>query len=470
MPATPEQQAVIDAQVGVVVVSACPGSGKTFTVKERALAIPRLESVVMVAFNKKAAEEMARRVGAQAGRDSRTLHSYCFRELRTRPEDYGLKGKLDVRDTGFKVLCEANGVEYYGWDDSPWDADLVAWAERSLYDEELEKLCESDDEDVATWKAVRALRRWQMRHSVVSFDAMVRLVAEPEARKRLRFGADHLMVDEFQDVDKFQFDIIKTLGKQAESLCVVGDPNQRIYEWRGALEDSFQAAVEEFPGARQLSLTCNFRSKDEVLQFAEEICPVGMHGVRGSGEDVVVGQEAWNEVRELRILAGWAGRGDVRLAERAVLCRTNKACAEWQLVLARAGVPVYMLGKSDFWNAREVVLALEAREHGQTAAMLFGTPTWERYARRRFFREKPEALTEAMETATWIVELKAADLDLLRGCLQNEAEGLRISTIHKTKGMEFERVMVSGVDEKLRRETFVWYVAATRAMDQLVLG
>jgi DNA helicase-2/ATP-dependent DNA helicase PcrA len=467
---TEQQQAVIDNQSGTVIVKACPGSGKTSTLVERCRALPSAETKLVMAFNKKAAEEFAHRMGSVPSSDVRTFHSFCFREVMRNPWLFGYKSKPTLsNDSLFRQLCDANpttvdqvkaergGVE--GWDDMPWDEDWLKAAEHSRYDADLEHVMKNDKDEVRriTARDLLRYRNWMLDKNVITFDAMIRLVAEH--RDKLNMPAKHVMVDEYQDVDRFQFDIAKTMGciEGVKSLAVVGDPNQRIYEWRGALGDAFAEMGTAFPAATILPMTVNFRSHDEILEYAEKICSVGMRGVRGPGGEHVVKHGGWREITE----------GDT--AQAAILCRYNRECAMWQIDLARSGVPVYLMGKGDFWAMKHVQLATAAYYRGQTFQALLTSKEWLKMADAKKYRQNPDRLEEVTDDAKFIMSLSKADMKILRDCMQAEG-GVRISTIHKTKGMEFDRVMISGVNEKLKQERFVYYVAATRAKNKMILA
>jgi len=447
---TPEQQAVIDTTEGVIIVDARPGSGKTATLVSRTLELdPDCDE-----------------------RTAKTFHSWALREITRQPAAYGFTKRPTVVTGGlFSMLTEATGQEYTSWDESGWDQDLINLSERSLYTTELEAeidAAKSDGDTVArrTLEALHAYRGWLLDESKVTFDAMVRLVAENPDYFDLPY--DHVMVDEYQDVDRFQYDIIERMGAlRPESLCVVGDPNQRIYEWRGALADSFTRLETKFTGSVRLPLSCNFRSRDAIIELGEAICPSGMYGVRGDTDGTVVTTldpaEFWSRLT-------LDGPGSPPLRERAVLCRYNRTCAHWQLKLAKAGVPVYLVGKGDFWNMRHVKLVIEMRDKGEPWAAVEADRRWGRMKQSRIYQGEGGAARwdEVVRDAMWLHSLSKPDFELLQNCLQDE-NGIRVSTIHKAKGAEYVWVGIPEVDERLRRDTFVWYVGVSRARDQLTI-
>ena len=139
--ATPEQLRIIESDSGVKLVEACPGSGKTSTLVKRCSFLPVAETKIVLAFNKKAADEFKNRLGRVSCCDVKTFHSYCFREVRRNPKAFGYSGNPQLaEETFFKQLNRANQKKFYSWEESGWDEDYIKSAEHSLYTEELRKL------------------------------------------------------------------------------------------------------------------------------------------------------------------------------------------------------------------------------------------------------------------------------------------------------------------------------------------
>lgn len=484
MAATEQQQKVIDSHSGVILVKACPGSGKTSTLVNRCKALPATETKLVLAFNKKAAEEFSSRMGSIPCADVRTFHSFCFREVMGRPQNFGFSGKPTLSTESLMALMlRSNNAQARSWDEAGWDEDWVKFAEHEIYTGDLEmhvrnlqekrrRITEDReldqyaltrlDQELNTAKALLRYREWLTELNVVTFDAMIRLCAEN--RQGLRNAAKHIMVDEYQDVDRFQFDIVCELARKpaVESFVCVGDPNQRIYAWRGALEDAFASMEIEFPACITLPLSMNFRSVEPILRLAEEVCPVGMSGVRGEGENAVVHGGFPDLIR------GMPKGSDY--SNVAILARSNRECMRWQIDLARQGFPVLLLGKNDFWMSKHVKMAKAAWDSRQGANEFFASEEWRKFSSQRKFVDNEEILKEVESDCAWILGLDAEDMRTMLGTFQRETDGIRISTIHKTKGMEFERVMISGVSERLKQDTYVYYVALTRPKDLLVVA
>lgn len=478
MEPTKQQQRVIDFHEGVATVSACPGSGKTATLVKRTEALPPKDRKLVLAFNTEAVGVFKSRLQDVDNTDVRTFHSFCTRDIMANYQTYGFTSPPSFLKGGiFRSICEANGLRNVkSWKEAGWDDELVRIAEHCYYDEDLKTRMERarkflDDKGEGTYSAIMTYRDWMIGNNVISFDSCVRLVAEH--RKDLVCEVDHLMVDEYQDVDRFQFDIIihAARSKSMKSFVVVGDPNQRIYEWRGALSSAFAEITGVFGETTSFDMTTNFRSKDEIIEYADGICPVGMSGVRGSDPKAVTYEPVGKD--KVSLAKALTGQDSFNLwddlTECAVLCRYNRECFQWQIEMTKSKIPSYIIGKGDFWNMKHVKYATKAMEWHWTFDRLIASPNWNNMLESAAYKDNPGRAVEAKTDAEWVMGLTKQDLIIAKTSAQAE-NGIRISTIHKTKGKEFERVLVNGVTDKLRNDTFVYYVACTRAKDLLVIA
>ena len=183
---------------------------------------------------------------------------------------------------------------------------------------------------------------------------------------RLRAYQDRfsfLLIDEFQDTNKAQYELIKLLGAHG-NVCAVGDDDQSIYGWRGADVRNMQEFLRDFPGAKLVRLEENYRSTQIVLDAANGVIAenrgrIGktLRTVRKGGENVTV-LAAADERDEaewiVRELARRQGAGEWRFGEMAVLYRTNSQSRALEEAFRRAGVPYRLVGAISFYDRREV--------------------------------------------------------------------------------------------------------------------
>lgn len=504
MGATPQQQEVINSQTGTILVNACPGSGKTTTLVNRCKALPANHTKKILMFNASAREDFAKKVGANSMTDVKTFHQFCMHELWGNPEPYGYRrGAKLIKGGPFQQFKDANGLSNGGyeprsWVEAGWDNSLIEWADSALYTREvvergialsqeifLEKearphnpfgspaILAGKEMELATYKAIFFHREWLKETNQFTFASVVRDMAEN--KDKLRKAADHVMVDEFQDVDRFQFDIITALARidGTKSFACVGDPNQMIYGWRGAVNGAFEKMKEEFADAQVLPLTVNFRSHDEILKYADQICPVGMTGVRGSGgEECVSFYENEDGTRPKPEVLPMLLKDSTEYHNHAILCRYNRECAQWQLYLAKRGIPVHLMGRGDYWNSVHIKMAKEAWTNRFGSAEFFAGREWTKFSKQKQFKDEEgeEALAELQAECKFVLELSSEDMKLLGENFDNPRDGLKISTMHRTKGAEFQNVMVFGVNEQLMQDKYLYYVACTRAQNRMVIA
>lgn len=506
MKPTKEQQSVIDAQSGAIMVKACPGSGKTATLVKRVMALPREDSALVLAFNTEAAKEFTSRLGSTDAKVM-TFHSFCFREILKNPYKFGFKETFDGVWQGglFNLVKAACGLgDKRSWQQAGIDDEILKECSSGIYDDELEEILSSDryqltndqfqklGKDIGkalvsnspdynhlkncyerekqlrieqrSYRAAKSLRKFCLDYGYLTYDDMVRLVAEN--RHELIGRANHIMVDEFQDVDRFQFDIIDILGRgsSVKSIAVVGDPNQLIYEWRGALKDSFGTFKKAFPDAVEKTLTKNFRSVDPVIEFSDEICPVGMSGVRGNDGGVFVGNNR-NKLMQMF----FKDRGLGKLNNYAILHRTNAAVEATKRELIELKIPFFVIGKSsNFWNQRHVKLALNFRNKDLDIHAVYKSDSWLGLVNTKKYRDNDDAIKELKDDVSFIFDINMNDIDSLQKCTQNK-NGVVLSTMHRTKGMEWENVFLTNVDSSLKNYVYLYYVACTRAKNNLFI-
>ena len=155
----------------------------------------------------------------------------------------------------------------------------------------------------------------------------------PDARHHWRTRFRHILVDEYQDTNRVQFELLKLLCPEEGNLCVVGDDDQSIYGWRGAEVELILKFPEHFPGAAVVVLDENYRSTQTILDAAHCVAaglaqrhPKQLHTARGRGEPIgIVEAESETHEAELVTAAILADRFRLRRpwSHYAVLYRTN---------------------------------------------------------------------------------------------------------------------------------------------------
>src|SRR6185437_14788939 len=239
-----------------------------------------------------------------------------------------------------------------------------------LYEERLHKNNALDFDDLLI-KTVRLLRD----------------VAEVRERYNDRFR--YLLVDEYQDTNQLQFSLIRLLTEKQQNICVVGDPDQSIYRWRGADITNILKFEEHFPAAKVIRLEENYRSTQNILDLASGLIK---HNVERKEKALWTQNAAGEKIRyyqaldadfEARFVAAKVEEhlradGDIRAA---VLYRTNSQSRVFEEAMRRAGLAYNIVGGFSFYERMEVrdiiaYLKLAMNPHDSIALQrVINTPT-----------------------------------------------------------------------------------------------
>ncbi|HEY6591741.1 MAG TPA: UvrD-helicase domain-containing protein, partial [Actinomycetota bacterium] len=373
----PEQRVAAGAEAGPLLVVAGPGTGKTRTlthrlawlVGERGVAAERC---LAITFTRRACAELQERLDALLPGVARrvvvtTFHGLGLRILREQHVAVGL-------GPGFRVADDTERLELL--------SELLGCPEREAR-RLLPELVRRQRARAARWPELDAepsevagpLARYEaaMRKlELVDLDDLLALpvtllAGDPAlaARYRDRFG--FVAVDEYQDVDELQYRLLRLLTTPEANLCVIGDPDQAIYGFRGADVGFFLRFAQDFPGARTVRLTRNYRSSPAIVAGAlQAIAPstlvagreLAAMGGREAPARITIHQaasdlaEAEFVVQSIDRLLGGAsflsldsGRADggaehgLSFADVAVLYRTDAQSGPLAEALGRAGMP-----------------------------------------------------------------------------------------------------------------------------------
>jgi uncharacterized protein (TIGR00375 family) len=526
----PEQRVAAGAEAGPLLVVAGPGTGKTRTlthrlaylVRERGLAPERC---LAISFTRRACGELQERleglVPGEAGRVLvSTFHGLGLRILREQHAALGL-------GPGFRVADEAERLELL--------TELLGCPEREAR-RLLPELVRRKRARAARWPGLDAeasevagpLARYEaaMRKlDLVDLDDLlalpVMLLAGDEglaARCRERFG--FVAVDEYQDVDELQYRLLRLLTTPEANLCAIGDPDQAIYGFRGADVGFFLRFTQDFPTARTVRLTRNYRSSPAIVAGAlQAIAPstlvVGRElaamGSREAPARITIHQAA-SDLAEAefvvqtvdRLLGGASflsldsGRADggaehgLSFADVAVLYRTDAQSGPLAEALGRAGMP-FQKRSHDRLGDRPAVRAL-------VRALRERPPAGDRSLTARLAAAAGAAgaadegtVAEALDLLAPLAARCGDDLDrfLAELALGDEvdtwdprADRVSLLTLHAAKGLEFPVVFLTGCEDGLlplafgprptpaetAEERRLFFVGMTRARSHLFLS
>jgi DNA helicase II / ATP-dependent DNA helicase PcrA len=289
----PEQRAAVEAADGPLLILAGAGSGKTrvithriaWLIQERNVAP---DAILAVTFTNKAAGEMAERVNQLLGHSSlakpliSTFHSLCVRILRRDVEvlktaGQGLTRAFTIFDENDQQSLMKPIMKRMGLDTKQLTPRSVqgriSWAKNHMVDPQDYFLSSKDPTSERVAHIFKAYQDELLKNNAVDFDDLlldaVRVLrASGEVRERYQRRYKYLLVDEYQDTNRPQYELMKLLAGEHKNVCAVGDEDQSIYSWRGADIRNILEFEKDFPNARIIRLEQNYRSTQIILEAA----------------------------------------------------------------------------------------------------------------------------------------------------------------------------------------------------------
>jgi DNA helicase II / ATP-dependent DNA helicase PcrA len=379
----PAQQEAVEHVHGPMLVLAGAGSGKTRVLTTRiATLIERHgvppQRIFAVTFTNKAAGEMKQRIGRLLQRDPSglwigTFHSLSARLLRREAELLGFSRHFTIYDEDdrlslVKRIQEQRGHSVKLFAPKAVQALISSAKNRMVPPSELASAASFDRLAEVAADVYGAMGPALKAANAMDFDDLLlhplTLFREhPDRLRAYRERFSFILVDEFQDTNRAQYELIRLLGSHG-NVCAVGDDDQSIYGWRGADVRNMQAFLKDFPGTKLVRLEENYRSTQVVLDaangiIAENSSRLGKTLVtrRHGGESVTLlaaadeRDEAEWVVRELERRRA---AGDWQYGEMAVLYRTNSQSRALEEAFRRAGVKYRLVGAISFYERREV--------------------------------------------------------------------------------------------------------------------
>ncbi len=372
----PQQREAVLATEGPVLILAGAGSGKTRVITHRIahLILERgvpSDAILAVTFTNKAAGEMRARVESLVGSASlgswiSTFHSLCVRILRRDAVAAGLPSAFVIYDEDDQMAAVREALRSLDLQEKlhPPRRILSKISARKNSGRNPEE-AESDSIGETTFTRIAERYRASLESAgALDFDDLLLrtvtlLSGDAAVRERYRRRFRYLLVDEYQDTNRSQYDIVRLLAGEGGNVTVVGDEDQSIYSWRGAKIDNILDFETDFPGARVLRLEENYRSTQAILDVASGLVSHNarrkgktLRAVREGGDAVGLHQAA-DEFQEaawvVDRIAALPARGSV-----AVLYRMNAQSRLFEEALLRHRIPYAVVGGVGFYERREV--------------------------------------------------------------------------------------------------------------------
>ena len=386
----PQQQEGITSVDGPVLLLAGAGSGKTrvithriaYLIEERGVAP---DAILAVTFTNKAAKEMEERVSKILGHTSlakptlATFHSFCVRVLRRDIEALRVNGKgltrtFAIYDETDQQAVVKTALKRLGVDDKQLKPRValgrISWAKNHMIDPQEYFLASTNPLEEKIAHIFKIYRDELFKANALDFDDLlletVRLLkSSAEVRERYNRKYRYLLIDEYQDTNRPQYELMKLLGSHG-NVCVVGDEDQSIYSWRGADIRNILEFEKDFPAAQTIRLEQNYRSTQTILEGASAVVAqntqrkgknlwtsreggslIGLYEAPdGESEAIFVADRVNKYLKQ-------AGQTE-DLPRCAVLYRTNSQSRLVEEALRRYGIQYHMVGGFSFYDRAEV--------------------------------------------------------------------------------------------------------------------
>jgi len=517
-----EQQQAVRATDGPVRIIAGAGTGKTHTLISRIAylieekkADPR--KILALTFTNKAAHELNQRLQKKDLPlvDAMTFHALAARLLR------------QFWNPDFKILTPKEQEEIL----KELIGDRDDWKETLADIEKIRNQTEGRDDHPGMNEIIDKYHERLADQNALDFTGLLTTLPElwdshPDTLSACQSLYHYLMVDEYQDVNPLQITIMRQLAGPHRNLCVVGDPDQTIYSWRGSQADSMADFENLYPDTISVTLTKNYRNPPALLKGAESLIAKNPGRLKKELKPVsakTTGITLWESNTDFHrsemlfhLLEKWIGshsamhradeldvgreEGFRKLSDIAVLYRTKGEGKKLYADLSKRGYPCQLSAPESFWQKKVIVDFMEGLDNLRQWSAIETDQKFSKWLREKITKFiEAEDLTRAKinRLSHLIPHAMAFDclpvsealtqfLDEVR--LQQDADNLvqadRISllTLHAAKGLEFPIVLIMGLEEDnlphkkikddpywLAEERRLMYVGMTRATEELHL-
>ena len=383
----PAQNEAVTHGNGPLLVVAGAGSGKTRVLTSRIAHLINEKGIspfeiLAITFTNKAAEEMRHRVVELVGSVAHkmwvsTFHSACVRILRQSSDEIGFSPNFTIYDQGDAARLMGHVIKDLNFDLKRFPPRALLSKISSLKNEGINPNDYLDStENPYDQKVSEIFVEYQLRlkrASAMDFDdlllnTVIIFRKNKSILEQWQNRFKHVLVDEYQDTNLIQNELVSLLAADHRNICVVGDSDQSIYQFRGADVRNILNFEKVFPDATVIVLDQNYRSTQTILDAANEVIsrnsgrqPKDLWTEEGNGESIVMYQ-ASNEDDEAKWVAekiiSYKRAGYSELSDVAIFYRTNAQSRAIEEQLNRLGMAYRVVGGTRFYDRREVRDAL----------------------------------------------------------------------------------------------------------------
>jgi DNA helicase-2/ATP-dependent DNA helicase PcrA len=390
----PQQREGILSVDGPVLLLAGAGSGKTRVITHRIAYLIQQrgvspDAILAVTFTNKAAKEMGERVEKILGHSTlaqptiATFHSFCVRVLRRDIEalrigNVGLTRTFAIYDETDQQAVVKTALKRLGIDDKSLKPRValgrISWAKNHMIDPQEYFLASTNPIEEKIAHIFKVYKDELAKANALDFDDLlletVRLLkSSAEVRERYNRKYKYLLIDEYQDTNRPQYELMKLLGKHG-NVCVVGDEDQSIYSWRGADIKNILDFEKDFDDAKTIRLEQNYRSTQIILEGASAVVAQNTQRkgknlfTTREGGSLIGYYEAPDGENEALFIADRIAKyfreaaagtdNPVETPRCAVLYRTNSQSRLVEEALRRYQIKYHMVGGFSFYDRAEV--------------------------------------------------------------------------------------------------------------------
>lgn len=372
---------------GPLLILAGAGSGKTSTMTHRIAYILENgtlkdgrhvspQNILAVTFTNKAAGEMRERVeklvGHTFGMWIMTFHAMCVRILRKHGDSLGYDKNFVIYDTTDQKTVMRNIIKELNLDPRDYKPQYILSVisdkkEKGIGPRDFELEAGNDAKGKALSAAYHLYDRKLKENNAMDFDDILlnalRLFKRDENvllgyQEQFRY----IMVDEYQDTNRIQYELIEMLAERHKNICVVGDDDQCIYQWRGADIRNILDFERDFPNAKVIKLEQNYRSKANILAAAHSVIS---NNLSRKNKKLWTDQEAGHKITyyhaedekdEARFVAEEIKliKNEKRYSDFAVLYRTNAQSRQFEEAFTRLDIPYRVLSGLRYYDRKEI--------------------------------------------------------------------------------------------------------------------
>jgi len=547
-----EQRRAVTFGDGPLLILAGAGSGKTRALTYRAAYLIKEKGVdptriLLVTFTNKAAKEMKIRIkkllGSEAARMpwTGTFHAFNAQLLRIEGKEIGVSNNFVIYDEDDSVATIKRAMKNLEIDTQVYKPRVIKAAISGAKNElinhlEYNQLIKGNLAEIVG-QVYREYQRLLSTYDALDFDDLlllaVKLLTNSErVAKKYQDKYLSVLVDEYQDTNRAQYELTKLLTKKWKNLTAVGDFSQSIYSWRGADFRNLNNLKNDFPGLEVVNMEQNYRSTKNILEAANQVIAKNtMHPILKLWAESQAGAliktfEGADEKEEAKFVVKTIQQFDYQ--DCAVLYRTNAQSRTIEEALIKANIPYILVGGVKFYNRKEIKDCLaylrlvynpkdkvsyeRAEKVGKRKLDKF-VQLAEEYKDRAVSLTTKELLEAILLTTDYLSQFDPKDEEdlsrlenikelmsvareypVLEEFLQSTAlvqetdklkadqKGVTLMTLHASKGLEFKNVLMIGMEEglfphsrslmdraELEEERRLCYVGMTRAKENLFL-